>query len=192
LGYLLGWSWGIYGSPYYPAGVEPESHFLPQLVASTFSDYYNYNYSRPPRRFERALFKNGRGVGSWALVLAAASVVGGTIIAVITLLTWCVVVLRMCRRRRLHLLVPLIVPLLAVMGQLHVAIKYPIDGQGPVKGAYLQFAIAPLFALFGLGVDWLLRRRQGTSRGLWKTAAGVLGIVALVPIGAYSVFSRLP
>ena len=59
----------------------------------------------------------------------------------------------------------LLMPLGALLGQLHFATKYPNDNFGPIKGAYLQFVAPVLCALFGVGVDWMWRRRARWALG---------------------------
>ena len=73
----------------------------------------------------------------------------------------------------------LAVPVLAVVGQLHFAVKYPIDSEGMVKAIYLQFAAAPLCATFGVAVAWLWRRRR----------ARILAVVELAAVAAVAVYA---
>jgi hypothetical protein len=69
----------------------------------------------------------------------------------------------------------LAVPVLAIAGQLHFAISFPVDKTGPVKGYYVQFAAPALYALFGLAVEWLLRRPRLRLLALLPVAG--LGLV---------------
>ena len=62
--------------------------------------------------------------------------------------------------------------------------SYPYDFQGPIKGVYLQFAAAPLFALFGLAVHQMTRRRA-----TWPIA--VVQCAALVAIASYTIYARV-
>src|SRR5204863_9089453 len=48
--FFYGWSNDIFEQPYAPSGELPKSHFWPVVLASTFVDFYNYAYVRPPAR----------------------------------------------------------------------------------------------------------------------------------------------
>jgi hypothetical protein len=168
-GYLLGWSLAIYRFPFYPSAALPNARFFPQLVATTFADYYNYGLAPYPGKGDASRPANTRPIRPTVVPHAVVSVAGGTIIAAITVASW-IRVWIVCWRRREHgLLALLLVPLLAVAGQTHFAVTVANDAEGLVKGSYLQFAAAPLFAVFGLGVAWLWRRRAA---------------LAVVPLGA--------
>jgi hypothetical protein len=78
----------------------------------------------------------------------------------------------------------LLVPGLAVAGQLFFAVAHPIDAFGPIKGAYLQFACGPLAGVFGVHASGLSSTRLGKP----LLAAAVLAVAA---IAAYSVHARL-
>jgi hypothetical protein len=181
--YLLTWTTDIYESPFYPTSVAPKPRFFPQLIATTFADYYNYRFSGEPRPPEPALFRNEQWVSLSAERLAAASVLAGTAIALLTVAAWCAAAFRVVRRRRLQWVPVLLVPLIALIGQLHFTIRVPIDMMGPVKGTYLLFASGPLFALFGVAVDWLWRR----SRLL-----GFAAMATLLPLLTYSAYRHWP
>jgi hypothetical protein len=58
------------------------------------------------------------------------------------------------RRKNVEASSLLLVPLIALLGQLHFAVKFAIDAQGPIKGAYMQFAAIPLYGLFGVAATW--------------------------------------
>ena len=57
---------------------------------------------------------------------------------------------------------------------------------GPIKGAYVQFAAGPLFAMFGVGINWLWRRSVAG-----RVAAVVVGGGAFLAISAYVFYCRL-
>ena len=46
IAFYLGWNLPIYVHPLYPTALKPAPRFFPVLLASTFNDYYVYNYSR--------------------------------------------------------------------------------------------------------------------------------------------------
>jgi hypothetical protein len=77
----------------------------------------------------------------------------------------------------------LLVPLLTILFQLHFAVKYPHDGYGVIKSAYIQFGAVPLFAMFGLSVDWALGRRWR-----WLVLAALLS--GLGAVAAYTFCCR--
>jgi 4-amino-4-deoxy-L-arabinose transferase-like glycosyltransferase len=185
LGFYLGWDLPIYVHPLYPSGIKPNAHFFPVLLASTFNDYYLYSYHAGGQ------YKGDRRVSAAGVTLGAMSVMAGTPIALVTVIAWFGALRVLWRRRgdgdpgaRLALL---LAPLLALIGQIHFATKYPNDNFGPIKGAYLQFVAPILCALFGVGVAWMWRRR----RWRWRVPAlAAMGCVLLV--AAYSVHGRFP
>jgi hypothetical protein len=163
LGYLVGWSTDIYRDPYYPSGISPHSRFWPVLVASTFVDYYRF----------------GLAAGGLDRVQTAArlSVIAGTFIAAITVVAWLFLAVRLARRRDAAHLAMLALPLLGLLGALSFAIQFPYDFEGVVKGVYLHFAAAPLYAVFGLGVVWLGRRPLGKPLA-WAATSSVAAVAA--------------
>jgi hypothetical protein len=187
IGFYLGWNLGIYVRPFAPTGLGAKPRFFPVLIATTFNDYYFFSYSGGGK------FGDDRFVTGVAVTMGCLSVMAGTAIALITVLAWFGVVRALWRRRdgdgepdpRFALL---LAPLVATLGQLHFAIKYPNDNFGPIKGAYLQFVAPVMCAVFGVGVDWMWRSR---ARWRWRVAAlAALGALALV--AAYSIQARFP
>jgi hypothetical protein len=79
--------------------------------------------------------------------------------------------------------VVLALPLLGVVGALSFAIQFPYDWEGVVKGVYLHFAAAPLYAVFGLGVVWLSKRPLG------KPFAGA-ALLSVAAVAAYTIACR--
>jgi hypothetical protein len=187
LGFYLGWNLDLYVHPLYPTGIKPQARFFPVLLASTFSDYYGYSFSGGGKYVHG---RTDRTVSAAGVTLGAMSVTAGTGIALITVLAWFGSVRALWRRRadgepdpRFALL---LAPLLALIGQIHFATKYPNDNFGPIKGAYLQF-VAPVWcALFGVGVAWMWRRGRG-----WRVP-GVLAMGAVGLVAAYSLHARFP
>jgi hypothetical protein len=161
LRYFVGWDAQVYAFPYFPSAALPEARFFPQVLASTFVDYFNYGLAGLPARDEPAIRANFRSLRPAALWPSRASMAGGTVIALVTAGAWFAVLVASWRRRAYGILGLLLVPLLAVAGQAHFTVMFPSDVLGPVKGVYLQFAAGPLFGLFGLGVAWLWQRRAG-------------------------------
>lgn len=184
-GFFVGLSGDIVRDPYYPtvAGI-PSARFWPTLVVTSFADYYVYGFAPLATAGDPGVDRRGRLLSTAAFQLSRVSVLGGILIALLTAVTL------LCCLRRLwregdERLVLLLFPLLAIAGQLHFAVQYPNDGMGPIKGAYLQFAAGPLFAMFGLGVDWLWRRSRAT-----RLLAVVGGGGALAATAAYTLYCR--
>ena len=74
-------------------------------------------------------------------------------------------------------------PLLAVLGALHFAVRYPIDYLGMIKGAYLVY-VAPLPCVgAGLAFSWLARRSR---------LGAVVFVAALLAVAAYTIYCRVP
>jgi hypothetical protein len=180
--FFYGWTNDIHVSPYYPTGMLPVSYFWPPLVASTFVDYYSFGFAgrNPPVEI-----CNTRPVPPRAVALSRYAIMGGTWIALTTIVAWLVVAFAAWRSKNAGYLLLLLVPLIALLGQLHFAVKFAIDAQGPVKGAYMQFAAIPLYGLFGLAATW------GWKRGWPLKLAVVLHALALSAVAAYCFCARL-
>jgi len=176
LAFFLEWPGDIFGYPYAPMAAVP-ARFWPVLVTSTFVDYYNYH-------FAPAADKPGRPVRRPAFELSVASAIGGAAIAFVTVAAWIGAFATTWRRKEVVRTVFLFVPLVAVVGQLHFGVKYPIDIVGPIKGIYMQFASAPLYALFGLGVAWLWKRP-------WVRPLAILELAALGAVAIYTIYCRV-
>jgi hypothetical protein len=181
MGYFVGWSNDIYAFPFYPAALKPRSRFWPVLLGSTFVDYYNYTFAEPPR--EPRVVVLWRGLSHATIRYAKASVLGGTLIAATTTIAWFWSALSLWRRRDLPRLSFLMAPVLALAGQVYFTTRYNVDEQGPIKAIYMQFACAPLFAVFGLSVWWLARSRR-------TRVVSFAEVAALVAVAAYAVHSR--
>jgi hypothetical protein len=184
-GFFVGLSGDIVQDPYYPtvAGI-PSARFWPALTVTSFADYYVYGFAPLAAAGDPGVDRRGRLLSTAAFQLSRVSVAGGVLIALLTAVTL------LCCLRRLwrdgdERMVLLLFPLLAIAGQLHFAVQYPNDGMGPIKGAYLQFAAGPLFAMFGLGVDWLWRRSRST-----RLLAMLGGGGALAATAAYTLYCR--
>ena len=178
------WDGAIFGHPYVPTGYRPRPRFFPVLVASTFADYYSYMFAGWAQTTPSVLIGH-RPVPVVAFDLSCLSVIGGTVIALLTLLAWFGAARALRRRPADPRVVLLIVPLLALLGQLHFATKYPDDDFGPIKGAYLQFVAPILCGLFGLAVAWMWRRVRAR-------AGAVAALAALLLVLVYTVDCRLP
>ncbi len=182
LAFFVGWNNDIFSSPYWSTGVFPNHRFWPVLIASTFVDYYNYGFSPPPDD-QPTVAINGRPVRVAALLPARLSVIGGTAIAALVMVAWLAATWWACRARAAAALGILTLPALAVAGQMHFATLYPFDWEGLVKGAYLQFAAAPLMALFGLAIAWLWTRPRLRPLAL-------VGLAAVAMVASYGLYSR--
>jgi 4-amino-4-deoxy-L-arabinose transferase-like glycosyltransferase len=179
-GYLLGWDRRIFARPFFPTASDQQgSYLVPVLIASTFADYYNYGLARD---HDAGTLPDDVRVNGWALrpaALAAArlAMICGCLIALLTTVAFVVAARHVWRRREAALLGPLLVPLLALLGQIHFAWKYPVDREGMIKGAYLQLAALPLAALFAVAVGWLWQRWWGRPLVVIHLAA-LLGVLA--------------
>ena len=108
---------------------------------------------------------------------------GGTVIVVPTVVATVALLRRTFRGADWGAFCLLLLPVVTIVLALHFAIKYPHDELGVIKGEYLQFSAAPLYAAFGIAVEWALARRRR-----WPLAGAMLLGVAL--IGAYTVCCR--
>lgn len=180
--FFYGWTSDIYDSPYYPTGMLPTSYFWPPLVASTFIDYYSFGFAgnTPPVEIH-----NTRPVPVGAATLSSFAVMGGTWIALTTVVAWLGVAFTAWRSRNAATVLLLFVPLIALLGQLHFAVKYGIDAQGPVKGAYMQFASLSLYGLFGLASTW------GWKRNWPGKLFTVIHALAFFTVAVYCLYARL-
>jgi 4-amino-4-deoxy-L-arabinose transferase-like glycosyltransferase len=186
LGFVSDWDEAIYKTPYWPTATQPHAHFWPLLVATTFSDYYNFNFVRPPAPGTPTVKFNSKPMRVSAILPSRGSVVGGTALALLAVAAWLISARRLWRRGDDGRLVLLLVGLCAVLGQLHFAIRFPNDNLGPIKGAYLQFAGPVYCALAGLAIATLWNRRGIVSRLL---ALG--GMAAITLVATYTVFAKI-
>ena len=173
----------IVARPYYPTCSAPEARFWPVLLATTFADYYNFRYAGMPHGAEPELEVNARGLSERALSAMRASLVAGAVIALTTVGGVIAGLVRALRRRDAALAVVLVAFILALAAQLAFSVRWPYDGYGPIKGSYLQFASAPLFAAFGGAFSWLWRRPA-------LRAVAALQVLAVLVVAGYSVLAR--
>ena len=174
--YYLGASFPqLYARPYYPTVVD---QFPMVVLASTYTDYYNYSFVTPPSTVpQRAI--NHRPLSPITEARMRWALLGGIGTSVALIIAYAVVVLQSLRRWNVARLVALAVPAAGLLGQLHYATKYPFDYMGLVKGLYLQFGWAPMFACFGAAAIWTWSSR--VRRPLF-----ILLAVALLAIAQYS------
>jgi hypothetical protein len=178
LGFFLDWRSDIFRYPY-ASGPAGSGRFWPVLVTSTFVDYYNYGFSST---FQRTSPKGP--VPRTTFQFSIASAIGGATIALATAVAWIVAFLTTWKRKEVVRPLFLFMPLIAVMGQMHFGVKYPVDLVGPIKGIYMQFASTPLYALFGLAVAWLWKRP-------WLRPLAMLELAALGAVAAYTIYCRV-
>ena len=184
LSFFLGWSPAVFVYPYAPSGYVPEPHFFPVMVASTFSDFYLYDF--PARDAHTpTVGPHRRPIPRLAFYLSCLSTIGGTVLAALAFAAWIGSLRAMKRRPADPRLVLLLLPPLAILGQMHFSTKYPDDDFGTIKGTYVQFVAPILCGLFGLAVAWMWRRARARAGAVVALAA--LGLVAL-----YTIDCRLP
>jgi hypothetical protein len=188
LHYYVGFSPRIFAFPYAPVGLAPRAEFPTQLFATTFVDYYNFAFGPYPATLDAPLRANLKPLRPEVLALSRVAIAGGALVALATIAGWIGCALAARGRRDATLAVLLAIPALAVAGQLHFAVAYPIDAEGLVKGAYLQFAAAPLCATFGVAVAWLMRRRRARALAI---AGAVAACAAVVALAVYDVGCRI-
>ena len=182
-GFYWQWDSAIFSHPYVPSGYSAavavfsgarRQHLLgllrllPRGVGREDPDRSHPTVARSP---------------SSPIDLSRLSVIGGTFIALLTLLSWLGAATRLWRQPSDPRTVLLIIPLLALLGQMHFATKYPNDDFGPIKGAYMQFVAPILCGLFGLAVAWMWRR-------VWARAGAIAALGALFLV--FALHRRLP
>jgi hypothetical protein len=148
----------VWERPYWSTGA---GQFWSTLVAVTYADYSAYHFS------PRTEAPPPRGWTEVTLARAGRSVLGGTVIGVITAGAWLVCLVLALWRREAPWAAMLVVSALAIVGQLYFATKYPVDHYGVIKGTYIQFGAAPLYVCFGLAVS----RRGVLGRGACRRTA---------------------
>ena len=174
------WSRSIHEHPYFPSASLNEARFFPMLIASTFVDYYNHHFAAP-RTSAREILANERPMPEPAMALGRGAMAAGTLIAAVTVVAWIVVSGRAWRTRDVAATALLLIPLLGLAAQIWYAQVFPHDWLAIVKGAYVLYAVPPLYAVFGVAVTWL-------ARCSILLAAMPLG--ALVMVAVYSVWCR--
>lgn len=168
---FLAWSWAIYETPYYPVAV---SRFFPALIASTFVDYYNHSFAGIPPDQSSEIVANGRPLTGSLLWMGRLAMIGGTMVFIGTLAAWVLSIRRVIIDRKWQSFGLLLIPFLATLLSFAFAVKYPYDAHGVIKGAYVQFAAPPLYAMFGLAVE--------------RSPTILLGGLSLIT--AYSIYCR--
>lgn len=178
MNFFVGFDGAAFNSPFYPSA---SSQLWPVLIASSFTDYYNYGFNRAATDKNGPRIINHRTVSEGSFQLARLSFVCGiglTLIALFALLQRLVTAWRAHDWPGLYFW---IAPIGAFVGLVHFATKYPIDRLGMVKGLYLQYAMVPMAFAVGHFVD--------AGRKAWRHA-----IVLLLLLGptAYSIYCRIP
>lgn len=186
IGFVIGWSNQIFRSPYYPSGSGPHARFWPVLVASSFADYWNCSFCDTCFSARSFGTYNDRPLSEQCFRLSQLSVAGGMLITVATMVAFVAALATALVRRDLQLFALLLIAMLAAIGQLFYATRNPLDSHGVIKGAYLQFAAPPLYALFGFAVAWLWHRGRHC-----RWIAGV-ELCSLVLVAAYTLYARIP
>ena len=174
----------IFVMPFAPTGLWPHASFATPLFASAFVDYYNFGYAPYPAELDSPLRANYKPLRRDVLALSRVAIAAGALVAAATVAGFFACVVACARRRDWPRLAMLAIPALAVAGQMHFAIEYPIDSEGLIKASYLQFAAAPLCAVFGVAVAWLWRRRRTRALALVECAA-------LAALAVYDVACRV-
>jgi hypothetical protein len=184
LGFFVGFDKRVFSTPSRPLKDELHPRFFSVMLASTFADYYGYSFVRPGPGPQVAA-RNGRRAPALAQTLGGWSVLGGAILAAVAVAAALGAGRKLWRAPADPRLVLLLVPILALIGQIHFATKYPNDGFGPIKGTYLQFAAPVICGLYGVGVAWMWRRR-------WARPGAVLALLALGSVSLYTGYARWP
>lgn len=175
----------MFETPYYPTAVD---RFWMVVLASTFTDYYNYSFVEPPPSVPQRRV-NYRPLALTTMTRMRLALASGLVLGLALIGAYLVIVARALRRWDVAQLVALSVPAAGVLGQLHYATKYPFDYMGLVKGLYLQFGWAPLFACFGALVAWAWSTPVERGLGLRTMGRAVVAVLAIALIGVaqYSV-----
>ena len=182
--FFRGWTSEIFQTPYFSTGTLPRPMFWPQLVATTFVDYFNYRFSHAPVPGEPFDTVRAGLLPRHVLDFARWSVRGGTVLALATVAAWLAVVPWLLRRRDVARLTLIMIPFAALLGQLHYSIELPVDDQGMIKGTYMQFAAPPLCALAGVAFSWCWQR-------WWTRPVAALLLASIASVAAYSIRCRL-
>jgi 4-amino-4-deoxy-L-arabinose transferase-like glycosyltransferase len=182
LSYFLGWSQEVFDFPFFPSGSGAEARFLPVLVASTFTDYYNYGLARDrdAGRLSDDAQVNGWPVRPATMAAARIAIWCGLVIALTTAVSGVLLLIGAVRRKGLAEVAVFIVPLFVLIVQMHYTISFPVDREGVVKGAYMQLAAPSLALMFSMGVAWLWSRPP--MRWL-----AVVNVGALMGVGGYQI-----
>jgi hypothetical protein len=185
-GFVAGWDPAIYQRPWWPTGAKPHSRYWPVLVATTFSDYYNFAFVPPPGRGVPSVNANGRPLRASAVAPACASVVAGTFLAILAVIAGALSLRWFWRRGDDGRVVLLLVPICMVAAQLHFAVQFPNDNSGPIKASYMQCIAPTMCALVGLAIVTLWNRR-----GLAARALAILGMASIAVVAAYTIYARI-
>jgi Dolichyl-phosphate-mannose-protein mannosyltransferase len=180
-------SGAVFRDAHWPSDVQPESRFWPVLLATTFADYYNYRYSGDPAPGVPWAMANKRRLALSTAAWMRWSVRAGLPMALAALAALAAAVWRLRRAgpRGVDVLGLLsLAPVLAVAGQMHFAVKFPVDEEGLIKGGYVLFAAAPMAAAWGVALAWMWRGRW------WWRAVAITQLVALGVVAGYSVDAR--
>jgi hypothetical protein len=183
LGFVFGWDASIYEFPYYPSGLSDHPRFFPVTLASTFVDYYNQAFSGldpwlpgPLRSNRHILTPELVATGRW-------SAIGGTILLVGAVGAGAACLLRTFQARNWGRFCLALVPGVVSALALYAATKYPFDRNGVIKGAYMLFGAPPMYAFYGLAVDWARARR-------WRRPLAALLLLGLAFVAVYTVYCR--
>lgn len=184
LGFVFGLDPSVLETPYWPVGLQPHARFWPVLVTSTFVDYWNHFYSGLPATEATVLAFNARPMTPEVLEASQRSAKGGAVIALAVALAWLSALRWVVRERQWGFLALLTLAAIGVLFSLHFAVSYPRDDFGVIKSTYVQYAAAPLYALFGLAAAWTIERARR-----WPLALALGG--SLWAVAAYSLYCRL-
>jgi hypothetical protein len=183
VGYVIGWGDEIFKYPYFPSGLAGRFRFFPTLLATAVVDYWDFGFSGFDRTKPET--PNPPMVHPWFNPESSrAAIMGGFIVMLATLAAWVVALVRTLKNRQMGYVALLLLPFFAVLGALQFAVSFPADHNGIIKATYLMFAAPPLFALFGLAVEW-------TVRSPLRWPAFALLMASLLALGWYSTLSRI-
>ena len=185
-GFVGYWNTDIYRTPFWPSAIRPRPRFWPQLMITTFSDYFNFAFVPRPKPREPTININGKPMRTAAIGPAQAAAVGGTILAALLVAGWLVSARTLWRREDWPRLFLILTAMFVVVNQLHFAVKYPFDNHGVIKGTYLQFAGPVMCAVTALAISWLWNRRHPITRAL-----AVVGMAGIALSASYSIYAKV-
>ncbi len=185
--FFYGWTPLMFADPFAPraSAANDRVEFWSVLVASTFLDHWNYRYCPVARPGEPSIKRNAKPLRPVAHVLGVGAFAGGTVVFLTMLVGFFAFMNDRWRRRDFAMVAMLLAPVFAIGALMFFSTKYPINFYGTVKGLYVQYAGAPLYAVYGVAVAHMWSRA-----GRWRLIAGV-ALAGYAPVLLYTLYCRL-